>query len=313
MRSRPSRRIRWRRDLGGTVRVSLAVAWLAPAVAGAQDSGFRDDPADTATGPSAWSVVEPFELQETVDAAAYGDTVYVGPGTYGAVTLRSGILLLAEAGPDETVLEHGRFWCVKADGVDSTAVLEGFTLDGAKSAEGAVTADNSYFTVRDCVLRNAWSGVRAMYSDLRVENCTIRDCQNGIYLFESGGVLRDNDVRNCINGMNLVSSSPRVLRNEIVGNSVGISLSEHSDPRIGGSLATSNRIRDNRAGNVLNRALEKRFSVRTMKPMTLKVPYNYWGADCPDSLWFRGPVIWSPWVDESGTHSLEDCPSESRE
>jgi hypothetical protein len=44
-----------------------------------------------------------------------------------------------------------------------------------------------------------------------------------------------------------------------------------------------------------------------MKPMTLKVPYNFWGADCPDSSDFRGPVDWTPWVDETGTRSLDEC------
>jgi parallel beta-helix repeat protein len=275
------------------LRVLLAVA-IAAAVA-------------APAGALTWPVGDPDSLQSIVDSAAYGDTVLVAPGEYVRVILRSGIRLIAEAGPDETIFRNGRFWCVKADGVDTTAVLEGFTLDGAKAAEGLVTADNSFFLVRDCVLRDAWSGIRAMYSDLRIENCTIRDCQNGIYLFESGGLIRDNDIRNCINGINFVSSSPRVIRNEIAGNSIGLSLSEHSDPRIGGSLATANRIRDNRGGNVLNRALEKRFSVRTMKPMTLEIPYNYWGSDCPDSLGFRGPVVWAPWVDETGTRSLDEC------
>ena len=271
----------------------------------------RDVSGEFTSEPSVWWVFDPIDLQATVDSAAYGDTVWVGPGEYDRVVLRSGILLIAQGGAVSTTIRNSRVWCVKADGVDSTAVLEGFTLDGVQSAEGAVTADNSSFTIRDCVLRNAWSGVRAMYSDLRIVNCTIRDCQNGIYLFESGGRLSDNDIRGCINGVNLVSASPRIIRNEITGNSVGISLSEHSNPRIGGSLSTANRIRDNAAGNVLNRALEKRFSVRTMKPMTLKAPFNFWGSDCPDSLWFRGPVVWSPWVDETGTHTLEDCTSET--
>jgi hypothetical protein len=41
--------------------------------------------------------------------------------------------------------------------------------------------------------------------------------------------------------------------------------------------------------------------------MTLKVPFNFWGSDCPDSSLFRGSVVWKPWVDESGSHSLEKC------
>ncbi len=290
--------------------LAAAFVWAGPnGLSGIGPSGIGPSEAGAIT----WDVAEPFDLQAVVDSAAYGDTVWVAPGEYDRVILRSGIRLIAVEGPEVTILRSGDLWCVKADGVDSTAVLEGFTLDGAQAAEGVVTADNSYFTVRDCVVRGAWSGIRAMYSDLRIENCTIRDCQNGIYLFESGGRVRNNEIRDCINGVNLVSASPRVSGNTIRANSVGIFLSEHSDPRVGGSLATANRIHGNRSGNVLNRALEKRFSVRTMKPMTLKASYNFWGSDCPDSLWFRGPVVWTPWVDEAGSRSLDECPTDSVE
>ncbi len=295
--------------LGGVLSGGAAAQGAAPGIGSDTPDTFAL-PDEFAAGPVVWWVFDPLDLQATVDSAAYGDTVWVGPGEYDRVVLRSGILLIAQGGAVSTTIRNSRVWCVKADGVDSTAVLEGFTLDGVQSAEGAVTADNSSFTVRDCMLRNAWSGVRAMYSDLRIENCTIRDCQNGIYLFESGGLVVANDIRGCINGLNFVSASPRVIRNEITSNSVGISLSEHSNPRIGGQLSTANRIHENGAGNILNRALEKRFSVRTMKPMTLKAPYNFWGSDCPDSLGFRGPTVWSPWVDEAGTHSIDQCASE---
>ena len=50
-----------------------------------------------------------------------------------------------------------------------------------------------------------------------------------------------------------------------------------------------------------------RQGIRTLKPMTLQVPYNFWGSDCPDTLLFKGPIEWSPWVDESGKRSLNQC------
>jgi parallel beta-helix repeat protein len=247
------------------------------------------------------------QIQEMMDSAAYGDTVMVAPGTYDRIVLRSGVHLIAESGPQDTTLRNGYYWVIKADGVDSTAVVEGFTLDGVKAAEGVVYAENSFFTLTDCVLKNGWSGVRALYSDLTVQNCTITDCQNGIYLYESNGRLLNNDVQLCITGINLVSSSPRVARNTLTRNSYGMQVSDHSDPAIGGSLASANRIWNNAAVAIKNSAYQKKFSVRTMKPMTLEVPYNVWGTDCPDSLLFQGPVVFSPWVDSTGSRSLEEC------
>ena len=76
-------------------------------------------------------------------------------------------------------------------------------------------------------------------------------------------------------------------RNEIYHNSLGISISKHSDPVVGGSLAGANRIYENPGGGVKNTALQKKYELRTMRPATLRLPYNYWGADCPDSSDFR--------------------------
>jgi len=34
---------------------------------------------------------------------------------------------------------------------------------------------------------------------------------------------------------------------------------------------------------------------------------NWWSDDCPDSAWFYGDVVWSPWTDETHTLSLTEC------
>jgi len=264
-----------------------------------------------AAGAATWRATSDADLQNVVDSAAWGDTVYVAPGEYLRVIMRSGIHLLSEQGPDSTVIRNSRFWVVKADGVDSVAVVEGFLLDGVKAAEGVVYAENSQLTVRNCHIRGGWSGIRAMFSDMQVRGCTITDCQNGAYFYECGGFIEGCEFTRCINAITLVSATPRVQRNEIHGNTLAIAVSKHSDPVIGGSLAGANRIWNNPGGGIKNTALQKKYELRTMKPATLRVPYNWWGADCPDSSDFRGPVIWSPWVVEDGTRSLEKCPPET--
>ena len=104
------------------------------------------------------------------------------------------------------------------------------------------------------------------------------------------------------------ATRPRVVRNEISSNYLGMRVSEHSKPSIGGSVATANRIFGNAAGAIKNTSLSERGGLRTLKPATMSVPYNFWGSDCPDSSMFRGePVEFRPWVDESGTRSLDKC------
>ncbi|MEZ5066756.1 MAG: NosD domain-containing protein [bacterium] len=258
-------------------------------------------------GAKTWAASEWVAIQDALDSAAYGDTVLVAPGTYDRLVLRSGITLMSEKGPEDTILRNGRFWVVKAEGVDSTAVIEGFTLDGIKASEGVAYLEESSLTIRHCVIKNGWSGVRALYSKPRIENCTIRDCQNGVYLYESEGVVLENDIQLCLTAINVVSSRSRILRNTITRNSYGIQVSDHSQPAIGGSIASANRVWNNAAVAVKNTAYITRNAVRTMQPMTLEVPFNFWGTDCPDSSMFQGPVEYAPWVDESGTRSLRKC------
>jgi parallel beta-helix repeat protein len=264
-------------------------------------------------GAGNWRATSQRDLQEVIDSAVYGDTVYVAPGEYKMLLMRPGIRIIAEEGPEETILKSPVNWCVKATEIDSLSSLEGFTLDGNRGADGVVLAKKAKIEIRNCVLTNGWSGVRATFCEIIVENCKINHCQNGIYMYESEGKIRGNEIHRCIKGLNLVSSGPLVQRNDIARCTIGISVSEHSDPTIGGSLASANRIHDNGAGCLENEALAKNFGIRTMKPMTLRVPYNYWGSDCPDSVCFRGPVEWAPWVDETGTRSLERCPPSSSE
>jgi hypothetical protein len=253
------------------------------------------------------------EIQEVMDRAAYGDTVLVEPGQYLMLTVRNGIRLIGEQGPEDTVFRHNGA-VLNASQTDSTTLIQNVTVDGVKASEGIIVAEESQLRIRGCVLRNGWVGVRGVQSSFLLEDTEILNCQNGVYLFESEGIVSNCRIHKCITGISLVNSSPRILRNDISRNSLGVSVSEHSNPTIGGSLATANRIYGNPGGAVKNTALEKRASVRTMNLLTLSFPYNYWGGDCPDSVeTFRGPVEFRPWVDNSGKKSLDACPASAAE
>lgn len=254
---------------------------------------------------------DPKKFQLAVDSAAYGDTVLVAPGTYPQVVLRPGIHFKSEGGPEVTTLRNGQMFVVKATDVDSLSALEGFTLDGVKACQFLIEIKDSPLTVRDCILKNGWAGVYAERAEVRIERLRISNCQQGIHLQEAKGLVSECDIRRCVKGIYVLSSSPRVVRSEITGNSVGIEVAEHSEPSIGGSLAAANRIYGNPGGAIKNTALVKRDGFRTSAEFTLQVAFNYWGSDCPDSSLFRGPIVWTPWVDSTSKKSLERCATRS--
>jgi hypothetical protein len=252
--------------------------------------------------------LEPRAFQEVVDSAAYGDTVIVPPGEYMQIVLRSGLTVIAEKGPEETVLRS-----VLADEVDSLTVIEGFHVKGKARPVAVVSAEESGVTVRGCVIEGGFSGVQVRYGNVRVENCRITDCDNGLWFFESKGVVSSCEIVRCGRGIHLMSSSPRILRSEIAHNAIGLEVKDHSLPSVGGSLATANRFHHNRMAHVSNESYVKRDAMRTWEPLILPVPVNYWGTECPSEEDFRGDVVFRPWVGESGSAVLEECPADPSE
>ncbi len=247
------------------------------------------------------------KFQDAMEKAAYGDTLLVAPGTYPGIRLRPGVRLISEKGPEVTTLKGDQQFVIAAKDCDSLNVVEGFTLDGVRACESIVLVEECPLVIRNCVLKHGWSGVHGEHATVRAEKLKITDCQFGFYLNESKGEILESDVRRCVTGIHLISSSPRILRSTVTGNSLGVDVTEHSDPQIGGSVASANKIFGNPGGAIKNRAYIKEDAVRTLKPLTLRAAYNFWGSNCPDSMIFRGPVKWTPWVDETAKKSLERC------
>jgi hypothetical protein len=173
-----------------------------------------------------------------------------------------------------------------------------------------VWAEESRVTIRDCDIEGGWAGVRVEYGDVRVEDCRIRDCENGVWFFESQGLVSGCTITECINAIGLKNGSPRVIRNEIARNTVGLRATEHSSPVVGGTVATANRFHDNRF-HVRNESYQKIGGYRSWDEQVLQLPGNWWGSDCPDTTKFMGDVVVKPWVDEALTRTLESCPTGS--
>ncbi|GJM44086.1 MAG: hypothetical protein DHS20C21_09280 [Gemmatimonadota bacterium] len=161
-------------------------------------------------------------IRLAMDAAAVGDTVLVAPGTYtdcdgpctaGVVTLKSGVALVSEGGPDVTVLDAvGPFssGVVEARGLNGLgAVLDGFTVtsnlrpligliglnslrlevrncvftNGGPALGMNTTLDSTELVVTDCVFEGnvgVPSAIQSSGVDVLIERCVFRGCEGGV-------------------------------------------------------------------------------------------------------------------------------------
>ena len=185
---------------------------------------------------------EYLRIQSAIYASVNGDTVLVGPGTYkeSICFVGKNIVVRSSYGPDRTSIVTGypvHYTCVYfIDGEDSTAVLEGFTINNMGSDSdsggdepltqygGGIYIENSSPTIRNNVIQHcrANSGGGGVYSrnssPILVGN-TIYDCAIGEG--NGGGVcLRGDDG---VNSIQLIGNT--ISQNRLIGFGAGIYIS----------------------------------------------------------------------------------------
>ena len=149
-------------------------------------------------------------IQEGIDAATYGDTVLVAPGTYyeqlhmGAAA--DGIVLLGEAGPDSTVVDcedvfGSRGLSCEHVGDDTAIAGLTFTRCYLPSGPGAgIRCVSASPTITDCAIIDCFTGgdgggIYAYFSTPVISDVEIRDCQGrdggGIWVGAGSAVIQD--------------------------------------------------------------------------------------------------------------------------
>lgn len=137
------------------------------------------------------NVSSPESIQTAIDAATYGDTVEVAPGTYlESITLKNGVRLIG-AGPDVTIIHADpNTSAVTAMICDSDTLLQGFTIQNGTGTElstpgetygGGMYVQYSSFWIVDCTFRNntatAFGGAICSFMNANpmIVNCTFTD------------------------------------------------------------------------------------------------------------------------------------------
>lgn len=119
-------------------------------------------PGALASAQTTWQVPGDFPgISDALVAAAPGDTILVGPGTWptqGAVWDQSGLTMKSTNGPEATILDGANAARILtiANGVGSDARVEGFTFYRGSSGGGAaiLMVGNASPTIVDCVFRS---------------------------------------------------------------------------------------------------------------------------------------------------------------
>jgi len=105
-------------------------------------------------------------LQAAINAAATGDTIWVGPGTYyGPFVLKKRLVLFGADGPEKTVLDgHDSTRVLHVEGVTGAMIL-GFRIQNGKAAGGSgiYCLRDTLLTLGSCEVRGNWEAGIAIW------------------------------------------------------------------------------------------------------------------------------------------------------
>ena len=174
-------------------------------------------------------------IQAGIDAAEYGDTVCVAPGTYYEnITLKDGINLLG-VGADVTIIDANGYGDV-VDARANNVTICGFTLRNSGEFDLGHTSCGVYVfgryapVIRNNVIVSNRTGIGIWYgTNPDIRNNIIKSNSNGFYIYgleespSNPGIINNTIVNNEKNGITLrVMVSPIIMNNIIAGHITGI-------------------------------------------------------------------------------------------
>jgi PKD repeat protein len=170
-------------------------------------------------------------IQGALNAAQYGDTIFVSAGTYvEGLRFKNGVHLVG-SGANATIIRHGYGFEPAVSATHASAgTIEGFTIErtGSALAASAVRIESASIRIVDCTILGAQeSGVEVVdgTSNPSLTGCTIRDNDgHGVWARDGARVALDGCriERNGGAGLCLTESSEGdVTRTDVVGNRGG--------------------------------------------------------------------------------------------
>jgi len=183
-------------------------------------------------------------IQEAINAAEGGDTIYVDSGTYeGCVLVNKSVSLVGEDAATTIV-------CCSWDDVITVAAdkvsITGLTVKDAPAYKASIRVEEDKASIKDCILQNSSYGLMVVASQFSVSSINANgNSRYGIAVIGSHlGELFDNSAsNNGIAGIYLHDSHDLSLKNSTMNNNTifGLYLGNIKSSKIAGITASFNR------------------------------------------------------------------------
>jgi parallel beta-helix repeat protein len=186
-------------------------------------------------------------IQAAINAAGYGNVIYVGPGTYREkLILKDGVSIIGDSSETTQIEYSGNDYVVQASGVQN-GELSGFTIVSMGIERSVIFLKDSSIIISGNVIKGSSnSGVEVVGRKAapQIMDNEIRENTGwGIVLAEeSRGIIAGNVVAdNLSDGIAAVASTPLITNNVVRGNLNGIVVLDGVDPQISNNTIVSNR------------------------------------------------------------------------
>ena len=146
-------------------------------------------------------------IQKCIDICSFGDTVYVGVGTYTEKVMVNRAITLIGISIDSVKINGANAQPLGVVEFSSNAKIENFTVVGnGTSAPAGIYTFNANIIVRNCRVNNIAYGIVISRSSSLVENCIISNCSEVLIRDECGPDTCHSIYRNNI----ILSSSASI-------------------------------------------------------------------------------------------------------
>jgi parallel beta-helix repeat protein len=179
-------------------------------------------------------------VQEAINNASAGDTIFVRNGTYHEnVVINKSITLLGEEKTSTIIDGNGTDSVIFIEDADNITV-KGFTLKNSGTflfnSSGVLIERSNGITISDNIIYTNYNGISLIYSNNTIiyDNNISKNFYTGISLYSSANTLiSSNIILDNYNGISFIYSSSAVISaNTIMNNSCGISLTFSSGNKI---------------------------------------------------------------------------------
>jgi parallel beta-helix repeat protein len=195
------------------------------------------------TGPNNYTAI-----QEAIDHASSGDTVFVYHGFYAEnIVIRTSIHLLGED-TNSTIVDGMVLDTVVSISADNT-VLQGFTLQHAKNdiqhAGVEISPANNVQVSQNNIQDNGWLGISIHgpgTSKVTISSNIIRNNSYGVYCLDCPEmIVSANNISNNGEGLYLIGSSEsQIINNTVVNRGLGLHIERSFDLLLYGNWVVDN-------------------------------------------------------------------------